>query len=241
MCAPVRCVVCALSYVLCFVVLRCVVCCWCGVCYRRGCPSVVVGGYCLLRRCCRYVCCSWFVSVVGVMIEECWSLFVVCCLLWSCGHLLCIVGVGVCCASCACWLLLVLFREVLFVGAAFVAAVWLSLVDCCWLLLRVVYVCCSLLLVVAYSVLRVGCGVACCLLGAVSGLLCVVRCFPVLLSVCWWYFVGVRCLRCVVCCFTYVVCGVRCIDGCWMLCMVVWYVLFVGVDGVLFDSLIVDC
>ena len=48
-------------------------------------------------------------SVDGVMLEKCWSLFVVCCLLWYSGHLLCIVGVGVCCALCACWLLLVLF------------------------------------------------------------------------------------------------------------------------------------
>ena len=98
--------------------------------------------------------------------------------------------------------------------------------------------CCSRLLVVS-CVLRAGCGAARCVLGVVCGLLCAVCCFPVLLNVRWWYFVGVRCLMCVVCCLTNVVCGVLCIDSCWMLYMVVRYVLFVGVDGVLFDSLLV--
>ena len=96
--------------------------------------------------------------------------------------------------------------------------------------------CCSLLLVVKCA-LRVGCGVACCLLDVVCGLLCVVRFFPVLLNVCWWYVVGVRCLMCVVCCLTNVVCGVLCVDCGWILCMVIWSVLSVGVDGVSFASL----
>ena len=65
-------------------------------------------------------------------------LLVVCCSLWHCGRSLWIVGVRVCCILCAGWLLLVVPHDVMFVGVAYVADVWLLLVDCGWLLLRVV-------------------------------------------------------------------------------------------------------
>ena len=88
--------------------------------------------------CCPYDGYLSIVFVIGVIFEGCCSLYVVCCLLWFCGRLLWIVGVRVCCALCACWLLLVVPHDVMCVGVAYGAAVWLLLVDCCWLLLRVV-------------------------------------------------------------------------------------------------------
>ena len=139
-CVLVRCLVCGLTYVWCCAVLRCVVCCWCGVCCWCCCSFVVVAaGYCLLC-----------VGVVGVLvirglflllvscltnIGRCLSYVVCCGIVAMCCALLVLVFVVRCVLAGCCWFF---FREVLFVGVAFVAAVWLSPVDCCWLLLRVV-------------------------------------------------------------------------------------------------------
>ena len=95
-----------------------------------------------------------------------------------------------------------------------------------------------LLLVVVYCSCLLVFAVRGALLFVVGGLLCVVRCFPVLLSVCWWYFVGVRCL------VFGVLVGVVCVrcwccllvrDVCGLLLLVVAFccVLFV-VSGLLF-------